>query len=363
DILRELDMAMAEPAAVAANDYRVPRLKGEMVSMTGVADQSSTAGFAQTALGVQSRIGDTWQLGFKGNIHRVDDPADGSPFGSALAESSAMQMELRSSPSDAYRVASTRSWWMYRNSPAAQQEADIRTNNLEWEHGDARVQVRYLAQQNLFAGNPGSDLIEIAGNTTVIQTQRSDVGVALRVAQESVHDAGNATFRTADLSANANLELVPSFTVRYGMSSRMGLYGAEWAPRTGAEWKISKDASFVVSGMYKVYDQERQNMMPTIVMWSDESNVLPRYAYSFGFISGSDRTSRLSAIATVSAADSPLRVIFSDGFEQFWDGMYIDNGDIRRDLRLAYRKELGRWFLIDVSSSAGTATPAHEPIT
>src|SRR2546430_14400675 len=55
DILRELDMAMAQPIAMPPQlaDYQIPRLKGEMVSMTGVADQQ-TAGFAQTSLGVQS---------------------------------------------------------------------------------------------------------------------------------------------------------------------------------------------------------------------------------------------------------------------------------------------------------------------
>jgi len=362
DVLRELDNAMAPPAipvAVAGNDYRVPRLKGEMVSMTSVADQSSSAaGFARTAVGVQSRIGDNWQLGFKGNIHRVDDPNDG---GSPFAESSGMQMEIRPSATDAYRVGSSKSWWRYRDGAPADQEADIRTNNLEWEHGDAHVAVRYLAQQNLFAGNPGSDLIEIAGNTTVMQTQKSDIGVTLRVAQESMHNTANATFRTADLTANGNLEVMPAVVVKYGMSSRMGLYGAEWAPRTGAELRMSKSTSFVVSGMYKVVDQERQNMMPSVVMWSDESSVLPRYAYSFGFVSGDDKRSRLSAIVTVSEADSPLRLVFTDGFEQFWDGMYIDNGDIRRDLRLAYRKELGNLFLIDVTSSAGTATPREVP--
>ena len=364
DILRELDDAMAPPAvpvaAGAPNDYRVPRLKGEMVSMTSVPDQSSgAAGFARTAVGVQSRIGDNWQLGFKGNIHRVDDPSDG---GSPFAESSGMQMEIRPSATDAYRVGSSKSWWRYRDGvPTDTQEADIRTNNLEWEHGDAHVAVRYLAQQNLFVGSPGSDLIEIAGNTTVLQTEKSDIGVALRVAQESMHNTANATFRTADVTANGNLELVPAVVVKYGMSSRMGLYGAEWAPRTGAEFRLSKSTSFVVSGMYKVYDQERQNMMPSVVMWSDESSVLPRYAYSFGFVSGNDKRSRLSAIATVSEADSPLRIVFTDGFEQFWDGMYIANGDVRRDLRLAYRKELGNLFLIDLSSSAGTASPRDMP--
>jgi hypothetical protein len=358
DILRELDMAMAQPVIKSAGDYQIPRLKGEMVSMTGVADQASPA-FAQTAVGVQSRLGDNWQLGFRGNIHRIDDPTSVTRFGSALAESSAMQMELRSSATEAYRVGSTKSWWRYNNDvPAAQKQVDISSQNLEWEHGDARVQVRYLQQQNLFVGNPGSDLIEIAGNTTVMQTRRSDLDVAVRVTQESLHNTANATFRTADLTANANLEIVPTFILRYGMSSRLGLYGTEWAPRTGAEFKLSKGTSFVVSGLYKVYDQQRQNMMPSIVVWSDESRVLPRYAYSFGFVSGEDASNRLSAIATVSAADSPLRVIFTDGFEQFWDGLYVDSGDIRRDVRLTYRKELGRYFLVDVTSSAGTAMPA-----
>ncbi|HEX9501192.1 MAG TPA: carboxypeptidase-like regulatory domain-containing protein, partial [Thermoanaerobaculia bacterium] len=50
DILRELDMAMAQPVAMGAvSDYQIPRLKGEMVSMTGVADQSN-AGFAQAGV-------------------------------------------------------------------------------------------------------------------------------------------------------------------------------------------------------------------------------------------------------------------------------------------------------------------------
>jgi hypothetical protein len=365
DILRELDMAMsAPPVALANSEYRIPRLRGQMTSMTGVADQPTSATSAQTALGVQSRLGDNWQLGFKGNIHRIDDPSDDARFGSVVAaESSTMQMELRTSGSDAYRLGSMKSWWRYRNAlPAAQQQADIRSHNLEWEHGDARVQVRYLAQQNLFAGNPGSDLIEVAGNTTLLQTRRSDFGVALRVTQESLHNTANATFRTADVTANANLEIVPSFVFRYGVSSRLGLYGTEWAPRTGAEWKLSKDTSFVFSGIYKVYEQGRQNTMPSIVVWPDDSRVLPRYAYSFGFVSGGDNSNRVSAIATVSAADSPLRVMFSDGFEQFWDGLYVETGDIRRDLRVAYRKELGRHLLIDVCSSAGTATPTRTPI-
>ena len=359
DILHELDQVMAPPMQTA---YDVPRIRGEMLSMTGVAAQSTSApSVAQTALGVQGRIGDNWQVGIRGNLHRIDDPTDDQAFGSPAAQSSVMSMELRSSPTDAYRVASTKSFWRYRDDvPVSDHQADYTAQNFEWQHGANRVAVRYFAQQNLFESNPqGSDLIEIAGDTTVFQTRRSDVGVSLRVAQESLHNTANATLRTADVSANASLELVPAFIVHYGMSSRLGLDGTQWAPRTGVEWKIGR-TSLIANGMYKVWDQSRGPLvLPSIVVVSDDSRLMPRYSYSFGVVSGDEQGDRMSAIATVSAVDTPIRMVFSDGFEPFWDGMYVDSGDIRRDLRVAYRKEIAHRLAIDVSTSAGTASPSH----
>ncbi|MCU1228136.1 MAG: hypothetical protein JWO97_1020 [Acidobacteria bacterium] len=355
DILRELDAVMAPPQALEHID--TPRFKGEMASMTGMAEQSPA--FAQTVLGVQSRIGENWQLGFTGNLHRIDDPTDDSRFGTPAAESSVMSMELRSSPTDAYRVASTKSWWRYRDSAdVPDQTADVRSHNFEWQHGDARVQVRYLAQQNLFTASPaGSDLFEIGGNTMLVHTDRNDLGVALRVSQESSHTAGSVVFRTADVTANGAVAIVPSFSVQYGVSSRVGVDGTAWAPRTGIEWKLTEQTSFVATGMLKVYDAVRDGIYPSIVVFSDDSRVLPRYSYSFGFVNGGDAANNFSAIATVSAVDAPQRVIFSNGFEPFWDGLYLDAGDVRRDLRLGYHREVGTKFAFAMSGSAGVATP------
>ncbi|HEX3578292.1 MAG TPA: carboxypeptidase-like regulatory domain-containing protein [Thermoanaerobaculia bacterium] len=374
DILREIDMVMTPPpdpigpAATAA--YEMPRFRGDMTSMTGMSSGSTSASgaaFAQTAFGLQSRIGENWQLGFRGNLHRVEDPTDGDSFGTPAAQASAAQIELRSSPTDSYKLASTRSWWRYRDDlPEDSHQADIRSHNFEWEHGGSRVQVRYLAQQNLFAATPGSDLIEIAGGTSVIQTRRNEVGVSLRVTQESLRGAPGTvtgpTLRTADLTANAKFEIVPAFTVNYGMSSRVGLYGTEWAPRSGAEVKIGRDTAIVVSGMYKVVDAMHQNTLPSVIVWSDDSRLLPHYAYSAGIVSGDTAREHFSVIGSVSAADTPLRIVFTDGLEHFWDGLYIDAGDVRRDLRVAFRKELGSRFLLDVSSMAGTATPSHPTV-
>jgi len=361
DILRDIEMVMAPPQNAAA--YDIPRIRGEMVSMTGVtADQSNNSvAFAQTALGVQSRLNGNWQIGFRGNLHRVDDPNEATPFSSSLAESSGVQMELRSSPTESYRLASTKSWWRYRDNADPDRAADVRSHNFEWEHGGAHLQVRYFAQQNVFQVNPlGSQLVEIAGNTTILQTRRSDIGVSMRVSQETLRNVASTTYRTADIAANASLEVVPSLVVRYGVASRLGLDGTELAPRTGAEVHISKDASLVVSGQYKALDQRRNVALPTTVMGSEEGNALPRYAYSFGIVAGDDATTnRFSAIATVTSVDAPLRVMITDGSEQFWDGVYVDSGDIRRDVRLAYRREIGRGMAIDVSTCAGMASPSR----
>ncbi len=358
DILRELDQAL-EPPQVA---YEVPRIRGQMMSLTGVADETSAPAFAQTVLGVQSRIGDEWQLGFRGNLHRVENPADTQTFGTPAAQSSVMSMELRSSPTDAYKVASTQSWWRYREPVTVESgdEADVRAHSLEWEHGDARVQVRYFAQSNLFRSNPlGSELVEIGGNTTVMQTRRSDVGVSVRVVQESLRNTTAAPFRTADLAANASLELVPSFTVHYGVASQIGVDGTALAPRTGAEWKISKNTALVLAAMHKVADPQRTLALPETLTALDESHGLPHYSYSFGIVSGDTESNRLSAIMTVTALDTPMRLMFTDGFEQFWDGLYVDSGDIRRDLRVNYRRDLGRFVAIALTTSAGSATPSH----
>ncbi len=359
DILRELDQALEPPQAAS---YQVPRIRGEMMSMTGVADETAAPAFAQTALGVESRLGDGWQLGIRGNLHRVENPTNDATFGTPAAQSSVMSMELRSSPSVSYRVASTRSWWRYREpmGSVGGDEADIRAHNFEWEHGDARVQVRYLAQQNLFRSNPlGSELVEIGGNTTILQTRRSDIGVSIRVMQESLRNVQGAPLRLADLTANASLALAPSFTVRYGISSRIGLDGAAWAPRTGVEWKVTKNTAFVAGGMHKVSEPQRSAMLPETVAGGDESRGLPRYSYSFGIVSGDEDANRLSAIASVTSLDRPLRLVFSDGFEQFWDGLYVDSGDLRRDVRVKYRHELGRILAIEIATSAGSAIQTH----
>ena len=356
DVLREVE-AILTPVEVAS--YEIPRFRGEMVSMTGVANETASPAYAQTALGVQGRIGERWQVGIRGNMQRFEDPTDDVRFGRPVAESGNMSVEVRPSATQTYRVASTRSSWVYSDGDNGQ-EADVQAHNFEWQRGSAKVQVRYFEQDNLFRDAPvgsniGSNLIEVAGNTTVFQTRRNDLGVSIRVTQESF-DSMSEPLRVANLAANGTITLVPSMILHYGMASRIGTDGQEWAPRTGAEWKLTDNTSIIGSAMVKVLDRETTTsfILPNLVFWSEDSRVLPKYTYTFGIVTGKDGKNRLSAIATITEVDAPLRVVFAD-YDQFWDGLYIDSGDVRRDIRVAYRKEFGNRFAIDVATTAGTA--------
>jgi hypothetical protein len=177
--------------------------------------------------------------------------------------------------------------------------------------------------------------------------------------QESLRNVQAAPLRLADLTANASLALAPSFTVHYGVSSRIGIDGAAWAPRTGVEWKVTKKTAFVIGAMHKVSEPQRSVMLPETVAGGDESHGLPRYSYSFGIVSGNEDANRLSAIVSVTSLDRPLRLVFSDGFEQFWDGLYVDSGDLRRDVRVNYRREIGHVLAIEIATSAGSAIQTH----
>ncbi len=359
DVLRDLDFALE---AASVQPYEIPRFRGEMLSLTGVTNTPANPAYAQTTLGVQGRFGDSWQVGIHGNLQRFEDPTDEVRFGPAVAESSVMSMEISSSPTQSYKVASTMSKFLYAAADGGQQ-ADVRAHNFEWQNGPARVQVRYFAQDNLFRnsasdGSMGSNLIEIGGNVPILQTRRNDLDVALRVTQESVATTAQ-TLRMADLSANGTIAVIPSFILHYGVASRLGLEGQELAPRAGAEWKLTKNASLVGSMMIKALDRDATTViLPSLVFWSEESKVMPRYAYTLGFVSGKDGKNHFSAIATVTAVDEPLRMVFADDQNQFWDGLYVDAGDIRRDVRIAYTRQFGNRFAIDVATSAGTATPA-----
>src|SRR5436305_8800128 len=96
DVLRDIDNVLREEQsqmATLAPVLSTPRIRGQMTSITGVPQQSNSPTTAQTALGVESRLGESWQFGFRASLHRGDEPTDHGRSGPPLAESCGLQMD------------------------------------------------------------------------------------------------------------------------------------------------------------------------------------------------------------------------------------------------------------------------------
>jgi len=109
DVLRQIDMVngprLIRSDGVALAYGKFPDSKARCVDDRIVRrnDDSAPSGIRADRARLQSRVGDNWQIGFRGNLHRVKiRPQDN--FGTAVAASSAAAIEIRSSPTDSYRL-------------------------------------------------------------------------------------------------------------------------------------------------------------------------------------------------------------------------------------------------------------------
>ncbi len=366
DILRELNIVdeTFDLAVTGAPD--AGRFRGEMVSMTGVADGSSSAAFAQTELGVRGNLGRGWIVDVSGALRTIDQGAIALPMaGTAVAESAGVSMEIRSGVESAYRLDSSRNTWLLAGSEGeSDRAADLQSHNLEWEGERSRVQVHYLAHENLFGGGGpgGSELLEVAAGSRVVNGDRAQLGVELRVGQEWI--AGSAVpIRTADVLTRGSVVLVPRVAVQYGLNSRLTEAGNEWAPETGVLLSLSPNSTILLRGSYKFADSDAPRAdYPTLIFLGQQAwRVAPQSEYSIAYTAGATDASRVTASASVAEIDSLLRVVFDASFEEFWDAFYLEPGDIYRNVALGVRKKIGESVALDVTTIAGEATNELRP--
>ncbi len=363
DILRELNIVDETFELTAAEDPGEGRFRGEMVSMTGVADGSTSAAFAQTQLGVRGDLGRGWMVDVSGALRTIDQGAVALPMAdSAVAESAGVSMEIRSGAASAYRIDSTRNTWLLAKE-GDDLAADLESHNIEWSGKRSRVQLHYLAHENLFNGTPGSsELFEVAAASRFVNGERAQLGVELRVGQESI--AGSpVAIRTADLATRGSVSLLPSLALQYGLNSRLTEFGNEWAPETGILLRLSPTRSIVLRGSYKIEAADAPlAQAPALIFLGQQGwRVVPRSEYSVAYTAGATDAARMTAAASVTEIDSLLRIVFDASFEEFWDAFYLEPGDTYRNVNVAVRKQLGDSVALDVSTIAGKATSELRP--
>lgn len=362
DILRELDHALE----IGESRSGGPGFHGQMISVAGRPENQADPSLAQTSLGVSGIGRSGWRVDFRGKMQLIDERERESGNSDPAAESTGVEMEVRASETDSYRIVSSRNLWRYSEQAAAMadREVDLQSHNLEWRHDDSRIEFRYLTHENLFQGDAfDSEQFELAGDTKIYTSPRADLGVSLRLGQQTVvgsSSVGPVNVRTADVLTNGRYDVGRSLAMHYGMQGRLTTDGSEFVPQTAAEVKLGERVSLIFSGSYKVLGNENMpEKLPSIVLVNDLGTILPRYRYSVGLASSSP-DGHVVVLATTSEVDSHVRVAFDDRFQQLWEGFYLEPGDVRTDLTVEFSRKVGQVFTVDVVTAGGSVKGLSE---
>ncbi|MFN2442093.1 MAG: carboxypeptidase-like regulatory domain-containing protein [Thermoanaerobaculia bacterium] len=357
DVLRELGIVDESFGTVAIATEAPDRFSGEMVSMAGVAQSGTAAGYAGTEVGVRGAFGDGWLVDVSGAIRTFDE---GAPHegGEWMAEATGLTMALRSAHSSSYELASVRNSWALGAESGMPSMADFESHRFGFSRPNTNVQVRYVAYENLFGPRAGgSEMFELQAEQNLHRTERSEIGVALRVGQESfIGQSADVPFLSADLRTRGSYELTPALVVKYGLNSRLTDYGTEWQPESGLLIRFTPASSILLSGSYKVQDLDLPTAHPSIIFLDQTWSLAPKYSYAIGFTSGTSEVSRFTAGASIAEIDSVLRLVFDESFQDFWDALHFAPGDVYQTMNVGLQKQLGESVALDLAAQAGEAS-------
>ncbi|MHB0970473.1 MAG: carboxypeptidase-like regulatory domain-containing protein [Thermoanaerobaculia bacterium] len=351
DVLRELNAALASVSPAKPDG----RFGGEMASMADFA--ADGGGVAQTELGMRGVLSDGVRVNFLGRLELGSDTANTANFPGA--EGSDVAMTIEQGGRRTYNVASSRNSWTRAEADAGN-AIDTKSHQIEVRSDRDSLRVRYFAQENLFAERGfDSELFEVVGERRIWSSGRGDADVRVRLQQERPINATSATpiYRVADFAASANHAIGGRVELGYTLHARVAGDGdGEYAPESHARFRVGKNTTLTVSGLYKTRDGGA-SPYPSVVVF-DQEGIPPRYRYTVGIEQNVENEKRFIALFSVEEVDSHLRIVFDDRFGQAWDGFYMQAGDVRRDLTLAYRTRLGEQVVFDLKADAGDANAA-----
>ena len=357
DVLRELDDVMAAQTATAAQPDNF-RFGGGIESLTGMNPDPAAADFAQTEIELKGSSPRGWSVDIAGRMHQMQ-VAPGEVADGRTAQSSGVTMALQTSPQQTVRIASVRNWCrLDQDGQLQRSDVDVESHRIEWARPDTNVEVRYISQQNVYrTPSLNSETFEVAGRRLLVDTERNNLIVDVKVSQESpLISAGmsqTTPFRFANIGSHGQVAVGESLHLKYGLRARVTETGQQWAPETGAEIRLSKHSALTLSGLYNIGRRD-SSTMPTLTSTEDFASISTRYRYSLGVVSSDRQGNELSAVATVAAIDSVVSMLFDDAAAStaVWDGYSFRSGDIHRDLTLTYRKKVGNKVFFDVTTTA-----------
>lgn len=332
DILRELEAILAEPEEEIRETDAA--LAGDVMSMQGFDSFASSRTADRTTLALRGGVGD-WSLDIAGQ-RRAIATADAAVSGNA--EAADVALELRAPRGGAYRLSTSSASWPQLS--AGDSETALENHSIAWVGRQTRLTLRYFERENVFEGETGpSGGVEFAGDRTLYRSERAGIGVQVRVAEETINAAAHPAVSTAyaEVMTVGDYAPVKTFSVGYALLTRAGRFGGvEYVPQTALSAGSMRFARITLSGSCKLADDAGAvHVAPVVTEMGRIPASEARYRYGVALSRDLGRSGTVTASATVTEADNAAYVFFDDRFEEFWDGLYVEQGDEARAVAIA----------------------------
>jgi len=358
DVLREVEMVLGEASEYESSEAVSRRFSGSMESLSGYSGDPSARDLERSTVSLSSELG-RWDLEFHGSRQFVSQ-SDLPGKSQEPAEAEDVVLVVRSSPSSTYRVASARASWF--EGLATRRQAGVEAHSLSWQGRRSSVHVRYQAQENLFRADVPEESLEVSGNALVYRGPMSDLGVSVSLRQDNRLGEGVGSqdlLRFADLGTSSRVNLGDGLDLECGVVTRLGEEILEVMPQTAADLRLGTVANVQIAAAYKFAPRAiGRHTAPAVGHMGRLSSLDTRYRYSIRVATDLGENAAISASARRAAADALTFLLFDDRFDEFWDGLYLERGDVLTDGVLSIRAGVGPSFEISVMTSGGSVESA-----
>ncbi len=386
DVLRDIDTLAPETSGGQLARFTQERLPGsggylaqfhtDVSAMTGV-DGLTAGGESQVSgarVGIQGQVGQM-QVGLRGHFWQLDPSSLQPGAGGGSGQTSAVSLDLESSPGSKLNVSSLTSRLSARQQ-SADSPIDFEHYQVSWSQpmagGQSDFAAQYTSQSNLNrAGVPDPTAIpeaartwRLEGSYTTSFSPGSTLQAGMRFREQQFGLAGDTTQAlyapgtgNLDLFGRGSIRLQPAFLVEYGLYSTLDDGSVEMTPRGGVVLQLGDKWQLETAASRRVYNTTsplEPAFLPTLYQESDLCEEGSRSCYEVHLSRSGNDGNAISLGAIDRTFGKTLQLYFSEDLFDRLESLYLVPGDDVPELRLSVSRRLSPNVLSTFEGSMGS---------
>jgi hypothetical protein len=367
DVLRDIEIAGLETARLTQNQLPAPSANGllsqfhtDLQAMTGVdgATAASESSVSGARVGIEGKLGQM-QVGLRGHFWQYE-PTSQLAGGSGSAQTSAVSLDLESSPGSKLNVSSL-SNRMSAHQQGVDSPIDFEHYRVSWSQpmGDGRSDfaAQYTSESNFNRASvndpaaipDASRTWRVEGSYTTSFSPRTTLQAGIRYREQQYGLADGAQSLNVpgtgdlDLFGRGSFRLQPSFLVEYGLYSTLADGSVEMTPRGGVVLRLGDDWQLETAASRRAYSTTSPlapAFLPTLYQEANLCEEGSRSCYEVHLSRAGNDGNAVSLGAVDRTFGKTVRLYFSEDLFDRLESLYLVPGDNVPELRLSITRRL-----------------------